>query len=218
MIVIGSIAYAYATNAVVTTAVLASSLRQSTPLVLGALCGLWCERSGVVNIGIEGQMLFAAFIAFLANVYLGNLIIATIIGALAGATMGALMAFMSVTLKMDQIIGGTIINILAVGLTGYFYVAGLDDSGQVPAYYFRPFSRDSVAWSGFFPQSAYHLSGHYPRLRLHITRFSTPGGGCERARSGNIPARPIRSASMSIEIAISTSLWVEPLPDWRGRS
>ena len=122
VIVVGSIAFAYATNDVVTTAVLASTLRQSTPLILGALCGLIGERSGVVNIGIEGQMLMSAFIAFLANVYLGNLWLATLIGALAGATMGALLAFMAVTLKMDQIIAGTVINILAIGLTGYLYV------------------------------------------------------------------------------------------------
>lgn len=129
-IVAGSIVYAYATNDRVTTAVLASTIRQSTPLILGALCGLIGERSGVVNIGIEGQMLMAAFVAFLANVYIGNLWIATLIGALTGALMGLLLAFMAVTLKMDQIIGGTVINILAVGLTGYLYVAGLTTSGK----------------------------------------------------------------------------------------
>ena len=130
VIVVGSIVFAYATNDVVTTAVLASTLRQSTPLILGALCGLIGERSGVVNIGIEGQMLMSAFIAFLANVYLGNLWLATLIGALAGATMGALLAFMAVTLKMDQIIAGTVINILAIGLTGYLYVPGLTTQGK----------------------------------------------------------------------------------------
>ena len=130
LIVVGSIIYAYATNAIVTTAVLASTIRQSTPLILGALCGLIGERSGVVNIGIEGQMLMGAFIAFLANVYLGNLWLATLIGALTGAFMGLLLAYMAVTLKMDQIIGGTVINILAIGITGYFYVAGLTTQGK----------------------------------------------------------------------------------------
>lgn len=130
VIIAGSVIYAYATNAVVTTAVLASTIRQSTPLILGALCGLIGERSGVVNIGIEGQMLMAAFVAFLANVYLGNLWLATLIGALTGAFMGLLLAWMAVTLKMDQIIGGTVINILAIGITGYFYVAGLTTQGK----------------------------------------------------------------------------------------
>jgi general nucleoside transport system permease protein len=139
-IIVGSIIYAYMTNDRVTTAVLASTIRQSTPLILGALCGLLGERSGVVNIGIEGQMLMSAFIAFLANVYLGNLVLAAIIGMLVGALLGGLLAFMSVTLKMDQIIGGTVINILAVGLTGYFYVAGLTTSGK-----FQPISLGPLA-------------------------------------------------------------------------
>jgi len=107
----------------VTTAVLASTLRHSTPLVLGALCGLLGERSGVINIGIEGQMLMSAFIGFIVNVYTGNLFLAVIAGMFTGAVMGAMLAFMSVTLKIDQIIGGTVLNILAIGLTGYFYLA-----------------------------------------------------------------------------------------------
>lgn len=140
LIIAGSIAYAYAMNDRVTTAVLASTLRQSTPLVLGALCGLICERSGVINIGIEGQMLMGAFLAFMANVYLGNIWLALGVGLLTGALMGLLLAFMSVTLKMDQIIGGTVINILAIGLTGYFYISGLTTQGK-----FLPIPLDPLA-------------------------------------------------------------------------
>jgi len=122
---------AYILNPNVTTAVLASTVRHSTPLVLGALCGLMGERAGVINIGIEGQMLMAAFVGFLANVYTGNLFIAILAGVLTGALLGALLSFMSVTLKVDQIIGGTVINILALGLTGYFYTAGLTTLGKL---------------------------------------------------------------------------------------
>lgn len=134
------IVISYTRNAQVTTAVLNSTLRQSTPLVLGALCGLIGERTGIINIGIEGQMLFAAFVGFLANVYIGQLgifplgltlFLAALMGILAGALFGLLLAFMSVTLKMDQIIGGTVINILAIGLTGYFYQVGLTTQGKL---------------------------------------------------------------------------------------
>jgi simple sugar transport system permease protein len=129
LVVVITIAYILDPNG--TTAVLASTVRHSTPLVLGALCGLMGERAGVINIGIEGQMLMAAFVGFLANVYTGNLFIAILAGVLAGALLGALLAFMSVTLKIDQIIGGTVINILALGLTGYFYAAGLTTHGKL---------------------------------------------------------------------------------------
>lgn len=121
----------YIIDPMVTEAVLASAVRQSTPLVLGAMCGLVGERSGVINIGIEGQMLLAAFIGFLVNVWTGNLLIAVAAGVLTGAILGLLLAFMSVTLMIDQIIGGSVINILALGLTGYFYAAGLTTKGKL---------------------------------------------------------------------------------------
>lgn len=123
----------YTMNPIITVAVLSSTIRQSTPLVLGALCGLLGERSGVINIGIEGQMLFAAFISFLVNVWTGNLLLALLAGTLAGALLGALLAFMSITLKIDQIIGGTVLNILSLGLTGYFYQQGLTTQGKFQA-------------------------------------------------------------------------------------
>ncbi len=130
LVVIGVI-IGYSIDRSITTAVLSAALRQSTPLVLGAMCGLLGERSGVINIGIEGQMLLAAFIGFLANVLTGNLFLAVLAGVLTGALLGAFLAFMSVTLKMDQIIGGTVINILALGLTSYFYQQGLTTQGKL---------------------------------------------------------------------------------------
>lgn len=131
MAIVAVIGYYYNLEPAKTTAVLASAIRQSTPLVLGALCGMMGERAGVINIGIEGQMLMSAFIGFLANVWTGNLLIAVTAGMLTGALLGLLLAFMSVTLKIDQIIGGTVINILALGLTGYFYTAGLVTEGKL---------------------------------------------------------------------------------------
>ncbi len=121
----------YALNPQVTTAVLRSTIRQSTPILLGALCGIMCERAGIVNIGIEGQMLMAAFVGFMTNVWTGNLVISILAGIATGAAMGLLHAFMSVTLKLDQIIGGTVLNILGLGLTGFFYTAGLTTEGKI---------------------------------------------------------------------------------------
>lgn len=132
------ILYGFVTNPQVTVSLLASTLRQSTPLVLGALCGLLCERSGVINIGIEGQMLLSAFIGFLANVYTGNLVLAVAAGMLTGAVLGGFLGFMSVRLKMDQIIAGTVINILALGLTGFFYQTGLTTEGKLQPINFGP--------------------------------------------------------------------------------
>ena len=73
-----------------TVAVLNATVRISTPLVLGALCGLMGERAAVINIGIEGQMLMSAFIAFLFNVWTGNLPLSILAGVLTGALLGLL--------------------------------------------------------------------------------------------------------------------------------
>ncbi len=130
-VILALVAVAYIWIPIETVAVLNATVRHSTPLVLGALCGLMGERAGVVNIGIEGQMLMSAFIAYLFNVWTGNLPLSILAGVLTGGLLGLLLAWMAVTLKIDQIIGGTVINILAVGLTGYFYATGLTTEGKL---------------------------------------------------------------------------------------
>jgi len=99
----------------------------AVPIGFGALCGVMCERSGVVNIGIEGMMLTAAFVGFLFGAYLheplGH-VPAAIVGVgfaiLAATLLSTLHAWLAITVKADQIISGTVINILALGGTAYF--------------------------------------------------------------------------------------------------
>jgi simple sugar transport system permease protein len=98
---------------------LALSLRLATPIVLGAIAGILCERTGVVNIAIEGMMLTAACIGFTASLYLKNVWAGLLFAVLSGGLISLLHAFLSVTMVSDQIISGTVINILAVGLTGF---------------------------------------------------------------------------------------------------
>ncbi len=118
-------------NSLVLIAVLRSTLRQSTPITLGALSGLFCERVGVINIAIEGMMLTAAYMGYMTNVWTGNLILAVIVAVLSGGLMALLHAWLSIHFKLDQIISGTVINILAVGLTGYFYQPGTVTKGKL---------------------------------------------------------------------------------------
>ena len=111
-------------------------LGSSTPLALAALCGVLCERSGVVNIGIEGIMLSAAFTGWIVGVVLAPslgsepgpffgatpaLIIALVCAVLAAVAVSAIHAWISISVRADQIISGTIINIAAFGLTAYVY-------------------------------------------------------------------------------------------------
>ncbi len=134
-----------------TTAVLAATLRQSTPLVLGALCGILGERSGVINIGIEGQMLLSAFAGFLAASSSGDLLVGVATGVAVGMLMGAFLAFLSVSMQGDQIIAGTVLNISAMGITSFFFQQGRTlPSGKTSPIEFGPLSDLPVLGRVFF--------------------------------------------------------------------
>ncbi len=130
----------------IVTSMLATTIAVATPLTLGALSGVFCERAGVVNIGIEGMMLAAAFFGWIAAIYSFHIFsfgagvsitMGVIFAILSGMLMSLLHAVLSITYKVDQIIGGTVINILAIGLTGFldrqlFFGRGSVFGGQVP--------------------------------------------------------------------------------------
>jgi ABC-type uncharacterized transport system permease subunit len=115
---------------------MAQTLRVATPIAFAAFCGVMCERAGVTDIGIEGKMLMAAMVAYAVNLFAfqalqtsmgvtaaGDLSrwLAVIAGILSALLLAALHAVVSIEFRINQIISGTVINILAVGLTGFLY-------------------------------------------------------------------------------------------------
>lgn len=121
---------------VLLVSVLITTLRVATPLTLGALGGLFSERSGVVNIAIEGMMLMGAFSAYVASASSGSIWIGLIAALISSGLLAALHAVISISFKVDQIISGTVVNILAFGMTGFFYdqyfSRNAPTSGSVP--------------------------------------------------------------------------------------
>ena len=101
------------------TGMLVSSLVRATPIALAALSGLYSERSGVVNIGIEGMMLIGSFTSVVMASVSGNLFLGVIAGILAGMLFGWLHGVLSIKYRVDQIVSGTGIIILALGMTSY---------------------------------------------------------------------------------------------------
>jgi simple sugar transport system permease protein len=104
------------------TGVLQSSVARSVPIVFGALSGILCERSGVINIAIEGMLLSGAFVAAVVGSVTANPWIGIAGAILVGALLAALLAVLAIRYLVDQIIAGFVINILAVGLTSFLSV------------------------------------------------------------------------------------------------
>lgn len=111
---------------------LASTLRVSTPLIFCALAGLFSERSGVVDIGLEGKMLLAAFAAGASGAVYGSTTLAILAAMAVAVSMSWIHGLACVSHKGDQVVSGVAINIIASGLTAVLGAAWFQQGGQTP--------------------------------------------------------------------------------------
>jgi ABC-type uncharacterized transport system permease subunit len=180
------LAYVAADRKIEIIGLLAQSLRLAAPIALGAMAGIMCERSGVINIAIEGMMLFSACFGFVAAVYLQNIWIGLAMAVISGMVLGVLHALLSIRFMVDQIISGTVINILAVGVTGFMRRAYLGH-GSPEAPSVLPVWR--IPWLSDIPVAGKVLFNHQPLVYLtiiltvvlHIALFHTRWGLRTRA-------------------------------------
>jgi len=165
-------------------AVLDSALRMATPLILASLGGLFSERSGVVNIALEGILLTGAFASIVATYYTGNPWAGVFAGVFAGILVSLIHAIVSIVFKADQIVSGVAINLLAMGLTQFLTWIIWGSSANSPpvqgmAHWSLPETWGPVA------RGVNTVIGHYPPLVYvalalvavsHVVLFRTPFG------------------------------------------
>lgn len=180
---------------------LAQTLRVSTPIAFAALCGVLCERSGIVNIGIEGQMLMSAMVGYAVNLFSYQLlknsmdvetaanisrILAIVLGVISTVLLAWLHAVISIKFKVDQIISGTVINILSIGITGYIYRQFLAENlppgpGTFPIMNIPLLSKIPVVGPILFAQKPLTYVMIILVLFIHYMLFFTPWGLRTRA-------------------------------------
>ena len=168
------------------------------PLVLAALVGVVGERSGVVNIGIEGQMLVAAFAGFFGAAYSGSLLVGVLAGIGSGLLLGGFLAWTTVKWRMDQIIAGVVLNIVALGLTSFYYKPGQLLPGLMPSFDVPVLSSIPLIGDVFFTgTSIFAMLAILSAIGVHIALFKTRWG--LRTRSvGEYPSAA-DTAGISVE-------------------
>lgn len=119
LFVIALLAWAARGDTISIIGMLNGTLFRATPLALGAFAGLLCERAGIVNIAIEGMLLTGAFVAAITASAADNTWVGLLCGMAAGVLLGGFLGVLSIKYQVDQIIGGTVINIFALGITSY---------------------------------------------------------------------------------------------------
>jgi general nucleoside transport system permease protein len=142
------------------SALIAATMRFATPLAFASIGGMFSERSGVTNIGLEGMMLMGAFWGIWGSDKTGHWWLGLLIAMLAGGLMAFVHALWAIHLRADQIVGGTAINFLALGITGYAFIdiygsngtPSLSDSESIPDVNLH---LGGIPWAGNFLDGAF---------------------------------------------------------------
>ena len=111
---------------------LSASMRLAIPIMLAALGGIYSERAGVLNIGMEGMMLGGALTGFIVTYYTGSVVLGIAAALLVGALLGLLMGYFTISLAGDQVVVGIAFNLLMLGVTSFVYRAFFAVGTQQP--------------------------------------------------------------------------------------
>jgi ABC-type uncharacterized transport system permease subunit len=184
------------------SALLAATLRFATPLLFGALGGIMSERSGVINVGLEGMMLMGAFFGIFGADVFGSWFLGMLAGIAAGGVLAFVHAVFSIALRADQVVSGVAVNLLALGITGYVFIAHYGDQGtpgtlssvpevKLPLVKDVPFVGDAIGEMSLLTWVALLL---VPLMALYLYR--TPAG----LRLRSVGEKPRAADSVGIPV------------------
>jgi ABC-type uncharacterized transport system permease subunit len=184
------------------SALVAATLRFATPLLFGALGGIISERSGVINVGLEGMMLMGAFFGIFAADVFDSWFLGMLAGVAAGGVLALVHAVFSIALRADQVVSGVAINLLSLGLTGYVFIAHYGNQGTpgsvssvpdvtLPLIKDAGFLGDAIGGASLLTWVALLL---VPLMALYLYR--TPGG----LRLRSVGEKPRAADSVGIPV------------------
>ncbi len=183
LFVLSSLAWAAKDASMNLVGLLGSTLLRSVPLTLGALSGVLCERSGVINVAIEGQFLMAAFAGAMVGSATTSLWLGLVAGVVVGGLVGALLALLAIRYQVDQIVAGVVLNLFALGLTGFltdrvliphqetFNTPNVFDSIQIPL-----LSKIPLIGPVLFNQNIFIYLMYILLVVIHVGLFHTRWG------------------------------------------
>ncbi len=161
---------------------LMTTIQRAVPITLGAFAGILCEKSGVVNIAIEGMMLAGALVATIVGSLSHNLYFGLLAGMLTGLLMAWLLAILSIKYKTNQIIAGTVINIFSIGLTSYIssrfvqQYEFLNSPGTFPIWKIPLLSKIPIIGPVFFQNSIFVYAMLILMVVIHVALQKTRWG------------------------------------------
>lgn len=182
-------------------AILAGAMFLSMPYIFGALSGVVCERSGVINIGIEGQFLMGAFSGVLVASISGNVYIGIVGAMLAGSLSTLLLALMATKYQVNQVVVGVILNLLALGLTGFMFdqlkkTPGYNVAASVPTLDFGPLAEIPIIGPTLFRQNLFVYVGLALVAVVWFLLFRTRWG----LRTRSVGEHPAAADAMGVNV------------------
>ena len=201
--ILAFLSWAAAGQLVPVTGLLQGAIMLSVPLIFGALSGLLCEKSGVINIAIEGHLLFSAFTAAVVASISQNTFFGLIAAPIAGVLVSLILAYFSIHFKVDQVIIGFVINILVLGLTSFFYSTLLipyedkwNMGGSFPAFPLPLLSKIPIIGPTLFNQTIIVYLMYLFVILIQIFLFKSRWGLRTRA----VGELPIAADSVGIDV------------------